>query len=255
VGDIAWEMSRTPSKSRQAPTRRARPPRRTPKRGGSPNGSSGGGATPALKTWLIVGGGILGVLVLWQVLGAVLGTGDAPETRPPALVTTGATGALGSGDAAPAPAGTRTGVFPDQLDGSRLDMNVVALGTTPHDCTAQTIRTGGQTLAVYHHRCPEAGVDRYFFLVRMTNHAKGRVYVRLDGFTLEGSKGKPLEPFPTPPVGSPQTRFFEGSRSVAADQTVRGWVTFDGSGGFAPAALVYADGKELLRVRFQGDWS
>lgn len=248
-------MSRTPSKSRQAPARRPAP-RRTPKRGASSNGSSGGGATPALKTWMIVGGGLLGIVVLWQVLGAVLGTGDEPETRPPALFTTGATGALGSGDAAPAPAGTKAGAFPDQLEGSRLDMNVVALGTTPHDCSAQTIRTGGQTLAVYHHRCPDKpGVDRYFFLVRMTNHAKGRVYVRLDDFTLEGPNGKPLEPFPTPPVGSPSTRFFQGSRSVAADQTVRGWVTFDGSGGFVPTALVYTDGKETLRVRFQGDWS
>jgi len=207
-----------------------------------------------MKTWLIVGGGVLGIFVLWQVLGAVLGTGDAPETRPPAVITTGATGVLGSGDAPPAPAGTKAGVFPDQLDGSRLDMNVVALGTTPHDCTAQTIRTGGQTLAVYHHRCPEAGVDRYYFLVRMTNHAKGQAYVRLDGFTLEGSNAKPLEPFPTPPVGSPSTRFFQGSRSVAADQTVKGWVTFDGAGGFVPTALVYADGKEILRIRFQGDW-
>ncbi len=249
-------MSRTPSKSRQAPPRRTAPTRRTPKRGSSPNGSKGGGATPALKTWLIVGGGILGVFVLWQVLGAVLGTGEAPETRPPVLITTGATGVLGSGDAPPASAGTKAGVFPDQLAGSRLDVNVVALGTTPHDCTAQTLRTGGETLAVYHHRCPDkAGVDRYFFLVRMTNHTKGRVYVRLDGFTLEGSKGKPLEPFPTPPLGSPSTRFFQGSRSVAADQTVRGWVTFDGSGGFVPTALVYADGKEILRVRFQGDWA
>ena len=247
-------MSRTPSKSRPAPARRPTPSRRTPKRG-STKGSSGGGATPALKTWLIVGGGILGVFVLWQVLGAVLGTGADPETRPPALITTGATGSVGSGDAPPAPAGNRSGVFPDQLGGSRLDMNVVALGTTPHDCTAQRIRTGGETLAVYHHRCPEqGGADRYFFLVRMTNHTKGRVYVRLDGFTLERANGKPLEPFPTPPVGSPSTRFFQGSRSVAADQTVRGWVTFDGSGGFVPTALVYADGKEILRVRFQGDW-
>ena len=204
---------------------------------------------------MIVGGAVLGIIVLWQVLGAVLGTGDAPETRSPAVITTGATGTLGSGDAAAAPSGTKTGVFPDQLGGSRLDMNVVALGTTPHDCTAQTIRTAGQTLAVYHHRCPEPGVDRYFFLVRMTNHAKGRVYVRLDGFTLEGAKGKPLEPFPAPPVGSQSTRFFQGSRSVAADQTVRGWVTFDGSGGFVPTALVYEDGKETLRVRFQGDWA
>jgi hypothetical protein len=172
------------------------------------------------------------------------------------VISTGPTGALGSGDAPPAPAGNRSVVFPEQLEGSRLDMNVVALGTTPPDCTARTIRTGGEILAVYHHRCPDtAGVDRYFFRVRMTNHTNGRVYVRLDGFALEGSTGRPVEPFPTPPLGSPSTRFFQGSRAVAADQTVRGWITFDGSGGFVPAALTYADGKEILRVRFQGDWA
>ena len=88
----------------------------------------------------------------------------------------------------------------------------------------------------------------------MTNHAKGRVFVHLDGFTLEGANGKPREAFPTPPVGSPSTRFIQGTRAIAEDQTIRGWVTFDGSGGFVPTALVYADGKEILRFRFQGDW-
>jgi len=203
---------------------------------------------------MIVGGSILGLIVLWQVLGMVLGHGDEVQTEPPVLVT-GATGALGSGDAPPAKAGTVTGTFPDQLGGSRLDVNVVALGTTPHDCTAQMLRTGGETLAVYHHRCPdEPHGDRYYFLLRMTNHAKGRVDVHLDGFTLEGANGNTREAFATPPVGSPSTRFIQGTRAIAEDQTLRGWVTFDGSGGFVPAALVYTDGKEILRIRFQGTW-
>jgi hypothetical protein len=134
-------------------------------------------------------------------------------------------------------------------------VNVAALCRTPHDCTAQMLRTGGKTLAVYHHRCPdESATDRYYFLVRMTNPTTGRVYVRLDGFTFEGPAGKPRKAFPTPPVGSPSTRFIQGTRAVAEDQTLRGWVTFDGSGGFVPSAPVYADGKETLRVRFEGAW-
>ena len=106
-------MSRTPSRSRQAPVRRPTPPRRPPSRGPQ-KGKGSGGATPALKTWMIVGGSILGLVVLWQVLGLVLGHGDEVETRPPVLVTTGATGALGSGDAPPAKAGTLTGAFPGE---------------------------------------------------------------------------------------------------------------------------------------------
>ena len=34
----------------------------------------------------------------------------------------------------------------------------------------------------------------------------------------------------------------------------KGRITIDGTDGFLPAALVYTDGHEVLRVRFQGDW-
>jgi hypothetical protein len=100
----------------------------------------------------------------------------------------------------------------------------------------------------------ESGLDRYFFLVRLTNHSKGRVYVNLDGFTVEPTDGKPRPAFPTPPVGSPSTRFIADTRAVAAHQSIKGWITIDGTDGFLPAALVYTDGDEVLRIRFQGDW-
>ena len=60
--------------------------------------------------------------------------------------------------------------------------------------------------------------------------------------------------FPTPPVGSPSTRFIADTRAVAAHQSIKGWITIDGTDGFLPAALVYADGDEVLRIRFQGEW-
>ena len=41
---------------------------------------------------------------------------------------------------------------------------------------------------------------------------------------------------------------------MAAHQSIKGWITIDGTDGFLPVALVYADGDEVLRVRFQGDW-
>ncbi len=193
------------------------------------------------------------MLVLWKVLGAAFG-GETAQERPP-LVVTGATGSLGTGDAPPAPAGTAAATFPTLADGTRLELKVIALGAHPPECVAQGLRTGGKTLTVYHHRClDETGLDRYFFLVRLTNHSKGRVYVDLDGFAVEAANGKRRTAFASPPVGSPSTRFIAPTRAVAADQSIKGWITIDGTDGFAPVALVYADGAETLRVRFQGDW-
>jgi hypothetical protein len=196
----------------------------------------------------------LGVLVLWKVLGATMGDPAEEDTRPP-LVLTGPTGSLGSGDAPPAPAGSEAAGFPTAVKGTRLELKVIALGAHPPECTAQNLRTDGRSLTVYHHRCvQEEGLDRYFFLVRLTNHSEGRVYVNLDGFAVEAAKGKPRTAFATPPVGSPSTRFIAPTRAVAANQSVKGWVTIDGTDGFAPLALVYADGAEILEVRFQGSW-
>ena len=198
---------------------------------------------------------MLGLIVVWKVLGAVLGDGvPQADTRPP-LTITGPSGSLGTGDAPPASAGTRAATFPTPVEGTRLELKAIGLGANPPDCVAQGLRSGGKTLTVFHHRCvEEPGLDRYFFLVRITNHAKGRVYVRLDGFTVEGASGRPRPAFPTPPVGSPSTRFIADTRAVAADQSIKGWITVDGTDGFLPVALVYADGEEILRVRFQGDW-
>lgn len=145
--------------------------------------------------------------------------------------------------------------FPAPVDGTRLQVKAIGLGAHPPECVAQGLRTGGKTLTAFRHRCvEEPGLDRYFFLVRLTNHSKGRVYVNLDGFTVEGAKGKPRPAFATPPVGSPSTRFIAETRAVAAHQSIKGWITIDRTDGFLPVALVYADGDEILGVRFQGDW-
>ena len=78
--------------------------------------------------------------------------------------------------------------------------------------------------------------------------------MNLDDFTVEPTDGKPRSAFPTPPVGSPSTRFIADTRAVAAQQSIKGWITIDGTDGFLPAALVYTDGEDVLRIRFQGDW-
>ena len=253
MGDIGTEMSRAPQRSRQAPVRRPTPSKRAPARGAPSRPGDGPG--PGLKTWLLVGAGLLGVLVLWKVAGTVLGGGTPQQDTRPPLILTGPSGSLGTGDAPPAPAGSQAATFPTPVIGTRLELKAIALGAHPPGCVAQDLRSGGKTLTVFHHRCAdEPDLDRYFFLVRLTNHSKGRVYVNLDGFTVEAANGKPRPAFATPPVGSPSTRFIADTRSVAADQSIKGWITIDGTDGFTPVTLVYADGAEILRVRFQGDW-
>ena len=118
---------------------------------------------------------------------------------------------------------------------------------------AQGLGIGSKTLTVFHHRCVQgSGLDRYFFLVRLTRHSKGRVHVNLDGFTST-TDGKPRPSFPTPPVGTPSTRFIADNRALAAHQSIKGWITIDGTDGFLSAAPVYTDGDEVLHIRFQGD--
>jgi hypothetical protein len=184
----------------------------------------------------------------------VLG-GDAPQAqaRPP-LTVTGPSGSPGTGDTPPAPAGTLTATFPSSVDGTRLELKVIALGAHPPECVAQGLRTGSKTLTVFRHRCVQEPGTTATFLLRLTNHSKGRVYMNLDGFTIEPADGKPRPAFPTLPVGSPSTRFIADTRAVAAHQGITGWIPIDGTDGFRPAALVYTDGEEVLRVRFQGDW-
>jgi hypothetical protein len=64
--------------------------------------------------------------------------------------------------------------FPASVDGTRLELKVIALGAHQPECVAQGLRTGSKTLTVSHHRCVrEPGLDRCFFLVRLTNHSKG----------------------------------------------------------------------------------
>jgi hypothetical protein len=185
-----------------------------------------------------------------------LGGDDADRATP--TPSSGATGPSGPGatrDAPPAPEGSHAAAFPTAVEGTRLELKVVALGSSPADCVPESLRTGTGVLTVYHHRClEERGLDRYFFLVRLTNRTEGRVFVNLDSFAVVGPNGHPRPAFATPPVGSPATRFIPSVRAIASEELLRGWITIDGTDGFSPAALVYEDGAESLRVRFQGAW-
>jgi hypothetical protein len=108
---------------------------------------------------------------------------------------------------------------------------------------------------VYHHRCSSnERDDRYFFLVEVTNLTDARVFVSLENFTVGAPGGSGSTPFANPPLGSNSTRFLAESRAIAAGQVLKGWITFDGTDGFNPEGLTYADGEELLTVDFEGDW-
>ncbi len=193
----------------------------------------------------------MGVVVVWRLLSAVFG-GDVVA---PVISATGPSGTIGTGDAPPAPAGSHSSKFPTAVVGTRLDLKAIALGDHPPECDAASIKVGGVVRTVYHHRCTaDDQGDRYFFLVEVTNLTNARVFVSLENFALEAPGGSELEPFANPPLGANSTRFLPESRAIAAKQVLKGWITFDGTDGFPPGGLTYADGEELLTVDFDGDW-
>jgi len=209
------------------------------------------GSKLSARTILYVAGGILGLLVVLRLGASMLSGGAAAPTSD----RTGPTGIVSTADAPPPPPGTRSSEFPVAVDGTRLQVKVIALGDHPAECSAASIDTGGAVRTVYHHRCTsEDQTDRYFFLVQVTNLADARVYVSLDNISIATSTGPSKEPFPTPPLGSDSTRFLPVSRAIAAGQVLKGWITVDGTDGFIPVGLTYADGEEILTVSFDGTW-
>jgi hypothetical protein len=240
----------------RAPERAKRPaPRRTPSRtrpasraGGSPRQQA-----PVRRTWLLVIGAVLGLVVLWRVIPAVLGGGADPAT-PDASPSTSSTGPILAGEAPPAPAGARSARFPKVVEGTRLEVKVVSLGDDPSRCRAELLDVGTDERAVFHHRCgDEGGLDRYFFLVRLENVTDGRVTVELDRFEVVGPGGARVALDSVPGWSSP-VRFFPPSDAIVPGDSLKGWVTVDGTDGFLPQSLTYADGKERLRVEFGGRW-
>ena len=250
-------MARTPQRSRPSPIRRP-PPRKPP--GKKPalvrfrDRSAGKteGSKISARTGLIVAGSVIGLLIVVR-LGASLLSGE-PQA-PSATGGPAPTGTVGTGDAPPPPAGSRSSNFPIAVDGTRLQLKVIALGDHPAECAAESLQVGTVVRTVYHHRCiSEDQSDRYFFLVQITNLADARVYVSLDNFSIATSSGSSRVPFATPPLGSDSTRFLPASRAIAAEQVLKGWITVDGTDGFIPVGLTYADGEETLTVAFDGTW-
>jgi len=210
------------------------------------------GSKISARTGLIVAGSVIGLLIVVR-LGASLLSGE-----PQAPSDTGGpepTGTVGTGDAPPPPVGSRSSNFPIAVDGTRLQLKVIALGDHPSVCEAESLEVGTVVRTVYHHRCASVDQgDRYFFLVQVTNLADARVYVSLDNFSITTPTGSSRGPFATPPLGSDSTRFLPASRAIAAEQVLKGWITVDGTNGFIPVGLSYVDGEETLTVAFDGIW-
>jgi hypothetical protein len=249
-------MARTPQRSRPAPTRRpptkksAEKPRALVRFRDRSAGKTEGSKISA-RTGLIVAGSVIGLLIVVR-LGASILSG---EPQAPAATGPAPTGTLGTGDAPPPPAGSRSSSFPIAVDGTRLQLKVIALGDHPAECAAESLEVGTVVRTVYHHRCAsEDPGDRYFFLVQVTNLADARVYVSLDNFSIATSSGSSRAPSANPPLGSNSTRFLPASRAIAAEQVLKGWITVDGTDGFIPVGLTYSDGEEILTVAFDGTW-
>lgn len=202
-----------------------------------------------------MGAAVIGLLVLWRVASAVLGGGE--DASPPlATGTSGPSGTPPGGEAPPAPPGARSEIFPTPVLGTRLELRVIALGDHPERCTAESLQLGGDLRTVYHHRCAgEPELDRYYFLVQLTNVTDARVTAELDRFAILTADGREIPALASIPPGANTARFFPPSAGIVTDGRLKRWVTVDGTQGFRPAALTYADGEESLTVRFEGDWA
>jgi hypothetical protein len=245
-------MARTPERTKRGVPRRT--PTR-PTRSASRAASSGAAEreTPVRRTWLLVGGAILGLLLIWRLVPALVGGGSEPA-EPPDSTRTSSTGPILAGEAPPAPAGARSVAFPAVLDGTRLQVKVVTLGDDPRRCRAELLEVGDDRRAVFHHRCvEEGGIDRYFFFVRLVNLTDGRVTVELDRFEVLAPGGARV-PLDSIPGWSSSEEFFPPSDGIVPGGSLKGWITFDGTDGFRPKGLTYADGKERLTVEFEGRW-
>ena len=216
-------------------------------------GAKGPSTGTKLRAWGLLGAAVLGVLLVLWLATRLLGGGGGAEEVPPAA--TGATGA-GSVPFAPAPPeGAVHDSFPRPAVGTRLELKVIALGDDPSVCVAEGLQIRGDVRTVYHHGCKgDEGIDRAFFLVRVTNRSDGRVALALEGFSLRTEDGVEHEALVTPPAGVPASRFFPPTVTIGPGVSFKRWVTFDGSDGERPGHLAYADGDEELSVRFRGRW-
>ncbi len=202
---------------------------------------------------MLVGVAVIGLLLVWRIGSSLLG-GEGSETLP-GPGATGPTGGFAGGEAPPAPPGSRSASFPAPVAGTRLELRVIALGDHPDRCTAESVQIGGDVRTVYHHRCTdEPELDRYYFLVQLTNLTDQRVTAELDRFSVAPSSGQARPALDTPPPDSNPARFFPPSQGIVTDGSLKRWITVEGTDGFVPAQLTYEDGAESLTVRFPDAW-
>ncbi len=200
-----------------------------------------------------MGGGIVGLLLIWQLVPALLG--GAGPAAPPNSSGTSSTGPIVAGEAPPAPEGSRSSVFPTSVEGTRLEAAVLGLGDHPPRCRAELLLVGADERAIFHHRCvdEQEGVDRYFFLVELGNLTDARVSVELDRFAVRATDGARAA-LTTVPAWVRSTKLFPPSATIVPGGSLKGWITVDGTDGFLPRSLSYADGAETLTVAFDGRW-
>jgi hypothetical protein len=219
--------------------RRRPPPRRAAARRASPTARApkGGGR------WILVAVGLIGVLVAWRVVSAVVG-GDEE---------------LPSGTA-PRTTATPTEVaadFPLPAIGTRLELKILGLGDDPKRCTAVGLQVGDDQRTVYHHLCgrgAEEESDVYFFLVRIVNHSPTAQPIALRNLEITTEGGETRPALDVESAGATRAHYFPERVELGPDSRVKAFVAFDGSPGFTPARLTYADGTQALVVHLRGTW-
>lgn len=234
--------------------RRRPPPRRPPPRRRPSAGDRSAQPTKSSR-WILVAVGVIGALVAWRVISAVVG--GEPELPSGAVGTASPSPTEGGDSGVPASTAEVAADFPLPALGTRLEFKILGLGDDPQRCTAVGFVVGDDQRTVYHHLCGkdvEAGSDVYFFLVRLVNHSDSAQPIALANFEIATKEGATLPALDVESANATREHYFPEHIDLGSDSRIKAFVAFDGSPAFTPARLTYVDGTQALVVHLRGTW-
>lgn len=206
--------------------------------------------------WIAIGAVLIGALVAWRVVSAVVGGGE-PELPSGTAATDTPTPTGDGGTGVPASTTEVAADFPLPALGTRLEFKILGLGDKPQRCEAVGFIVGDDQRTVYHHLCGkdvERGTDVYFFLVRVVNHSGTPQPIALGNFEIATTEGRTLRALDVEAADATREHYFPERVDLGPDSRIKRFVAFDGSPAFTPARLTYADGAQALVIHLRGTW-
>ena len=206
--------------------------------------------------WIVAGAVLIGALVAWRVVSAVVGGGE-PELPSGAAFTGTPTPTDDGETGVPASTAEIAADFPLPALGTRLEFKILGLGDKPQRCKAVGFIVGDDQRTVYHHLCGkdvDPGTDVYFFLVRIVNHSDAAQPIALSNFEIGTTEGATLQALDVETADAAREHYFPEHVDLGPDSRIKRFVAFDGSPAFTPARLTYVDGTQALVIHLRGTW-